>query len=187
MRNAYHINWLGCMFVLLSACSVEESKTSGFFDAKRYFGAVADSLSETQTGLEKTMITTGASETVIDSHPVWRNELLPFMELDITKSAMKASYDADTIRDGNGLTIRYQATDAYVPIRNMEVKEDSHGRVISIHAIVRSKNPYHRSADTLQFQIGAGYRISALSEPFIGDKIQFSLTGKFIHSEAPLK
>ncbi len=181
MRNDYVLKWLVCIFLLMTSCTIEENNTSGFFDSKSYFSAIADSLNDTKSMLEKTMVSNGASETIIDSLPNWKNELLPFMELDITKPAMKSSYEVDSSNGSPGVRIEYKAVDEYVSIRNMVVTKDSIGKVVSLYATVRSKNPYHSSADTLQFQNGVGYRISALSEPYIGSKIQFSLSGKFIN------
>ncbi|MFM7078851.1 MAG: hypothetical protein ACKOYC_03560, partial [Bacteroidota bacterium] len=168
MRRTDLMQWIGWFAILFTSCETKEVKTSGFFDTKSYFESLADSLNSTKCLLEKTMITDGRQETVMDSSPDWKNELLPFIELDITKAAMASSYRADTSVLAGEIKINYLALDAYVSIRRLQIVKDSLDDITSIYAIVRSKNPYHSSADTLEFQNDTGYRISALSEPYIG-------------------
>jgi hypothetical protein len=180
MRRIKYMISIGWLAVHLSSCETKEVITSGFFDSRSYFMSQTESLSNGPYSLEKTMITDGLRETVLDSSPEWETELLPFIELDITKAAMASSYKVDTLQKDQEIKISYRAIDEYVSIRQLEIVKDSLNEISSVFAIVRSKNPYHSSADTLEFEKANGYRISALSEPQIGEKIQFTLIGKII-------
>ncbi|MFM7177229.1 MAG: hypothetical protein ACKO0X_07390 [Bacteroidota bacterium] len=165
--------------VSLTGCVEPIRQDSSYFNCKKYFVALADSLQQSEVGLDKTIYTDYGKEQKNIDAPIWKTELSPFIEIDINKPALKGTYKIrEENRPDSGSVVLYEALEENATVRKLHVEYDSQKNVTGVWAVTATSNPYHASTDTLIYLSNGTYEIHASSDPALGRRIAFDLYGK---------
>jgi hypothetical protein len=139
-----------------------------------------DSLESTGSILQKTVVSDGRSETIIVQNPDWKKELAPFLELNINKPALRGMYNVRNLQSDSGVVTEYLSKDLNNPVSYLLVAQNRQEKVALIKAVCSTQNPYHASSDTLVFESSGVYHIKAYSNPTLGKRIAFDVSGKIL-------
>lgn len=164
------------LIVSISSCVEPIRQGSSYFNCKKHFLALADSLQRSGMVLDKSIVSENGNEQKKIDAPIWKNELAPFIEIDINKPALRGTYK---IREENlmagGIAVLYEALEPNATVRELKVEYDSQKNVIEVRAVTATSNPYHASTDTLVYRSKGTYEIHASSDPALGRRIAFDL------------
>ncbi|MFZ9942661.1 MAG: hypothetical protein ACO3O0_03550 [Bacteroidia bacterium] len=167
------------LFMVFS-CQQTTQQEKAYFDCKSHFEKVIEALHSAGSVLQKTVWSDGRSETVIIHTPDWKKELAPFMELDINKPALRGMYDVRVEDRDSEIVTEYLSKDLNNPVSYLLVAQNRQEKVARIKAICSTQNPYHASSDTLVFESSGVYHIKAYSNPTLGKRIAFDVSGKIL-------
>jgi hypothetical protein len=166
------------LIVSISSCVEPIRQGSSYFNCKKHFIALADSLQRSGMVLDKSIVSENGNEQKKIIAPIWKNELAPFIEIDINKPALRGTYK---IREENhlagGTVVQYEALEPTATVRKLHIDYDSKKNVIGVWAVTATSNPYHASTDTLIYRSNGTYEIHASSDPALGRRIAFDLYG----------
>lgn len=167
------------LFVSATGCVEPILQDSSYFNCKKHFLALADSLQRSGQVLEKSILSENGKERKKLDAPNWKTELAPFIEIDINKPALRGAYEIlEENRLAGGKVVQYEALEPNATVRKLQVEYDSQKNVVEVCAITATSNPYHASADTLVYRSNGTYEIHASSDPALGRRIAFDLYGK---------
>lgn len=177
MKNAKLIVVL--LLILSSIGCVEPIRQdTTYFNCKKHFMALADSLQRDGMFLEKSILSENGHENKRIDNPIWKTELSPFIEIDINKPALRGTYEIwEEAKPDGGTIIRYDALETTATVRKLHIEYDPQKNVTSVWAVTATSNPYHASTDTLVYRSNGTYEIHASSDPVLGRRIAFDLFG----------
>lgn len=157
--------------------AVDELKP--YFDLKQYFTLQADSLEKASTGLQKKIMKDGITEEIGFTKVNWIREIKPFLECDINKPSWNLSYLADTVFTTKGMTVKYIAKDASLPVKQITLSfKNSILAQIVMHK--ESTNSYYHSTNNYIFEPETGFMINGSQDVMLAKKTNYSIVAKFI-------
>ena len=156
--------------LLLLSCQPEAGKQpstprhSPFFDLRAYFDGEIKRLQEQQPPVRKTVSIDGKPETRLLDSLRYEDELQPFLASDINRPSWWDKYTIDSTFSGGRLTsIRYQAQDSSLRIRNLLVDWQD-GQVSRIRIERFSDSFTAIISQQLDYQPSKGYQLSTRQE-----------------------
>ena len=167
------------LFPLVISCGNHEKTTLNkprFFNLNAYFNDQIAQLEKTNTSITKTIAHNGKTEAVTEKNVDWKNELKPFLEIDITLPAHILSYNIDSLVHGSSTKIHYTAKDSTPLIREIKIILNN-GNPDSIYIRKVISNSYVSSVQTMSYFGNGNYEIKVNNDPQIGKNISFELRG----------
>ena len=164
------ITWIGC------GPGTNVTEYQNIFSVNTYFKNETARLSGMDLKLQKSVWYSDSSETQIIDSPDWNKELKPFLELDLDKPSVAASYDSSRQEYQNGYTLVYTARDNHPRVREIYIHFTGKD-ADTIMFISSVSNMYYRSDDTLSYFGDGNFRLSSFNKPRIGKEIKLLVTG----------
>lgn len=170
---------MNVLFMLTFFSCGEKSSTevtSGSpFSLEGYFAGECTRLENGGFELEKSLESSGTTETKLINDPEWKSELDPFLKASVIKNTAML-YRTDTSSHSGVRQITYNAIDSVTPLRSIIIYGETHNPD-SILFIRKVSNMYYQSSDSLFYSKGS-YRIHVQSSTHVGKDSEFRLTGK---------
>ena len=179
MKYLICLSFAFAFFSLLISCGGPEKKAvnnSRFFNLNSYFKDQVAILEKANTPLTKTIVHNGKTETINEKNVNWKNELKPFLEIDITLPAHILSYSIDSLVEGNSTTLHYSAKDSTPLLRDIVIKLNN-GQPDTIYIRKVISNSYVSSMETMSYFGNGNYELKVKNDPPIGKNIAFELKG----------
>lgn len=167
-------------FVVMNGCNSEpEKKLNLYFNLEKYFEEQITQLDSVKPEVQKIVTSDGKSETKSSRAIIWRNELKPFLEVDLNKPVFQNKFLVDTILGEESYSVVYTAIDSTIPVQFAMVDFDDKQRVSQIRLKVISKNKIYSSEQSLSYQAFKGYSVELEEDIFPQKKRSYSLFARF--------
>jgi hypothetical protein len=166
-----------CLISTALACNEKANKEASsinYFDLKKYFSSEAKRLQTLNPLIKKTITQNGISETKQLKISNWETELKPFANADINKSAWKNAFKVTT---RNQIT-QYTNTSEKIPVKELIVAKKNN-RIISVKAILTTRNLLYTSTDTLTYVPSKHYEIKKTQKIKLLKEKTYQISGRF--------
>jgi hypothetical protein len=166
-------------FLLFISCTgSDQVKTSRYYDLETFFKEKAEHLQQGGYKLEKKLVKDSYSETRLIDSVNWKKMLSPFISCDINKPSWINSYAADSSHSGDSSKVTYQAKEAYLPIRRIELLFINN----SLEDVIikkKTQNFYYSLSEIYNYH-SDGFVIRSSQKIRLMKGEQYEITGRFV-------
>ncbi len=131
--------------LFLFSCGEKSAKDQGFsfFNTGKLVEELSSELQSSSCGFQKVLIRETEEKTLLESSPVWKDELEIFLEFELNKNAYIGEYDYDTRPGGTRFELSNKNKNLKVKWQEIDFRED--GSISCIRSYREDDNPLFRS------------------------------------------
>jgi hypothetical protein len=171
---------------MLASCgdmAIEERNAlnqSRYVDLKTYFESEITRLNQSNFALEKTLLFDGEMEKINSAKVNWKQEIEPFLDLDILKNTYTGRLNVDSVLLGTGeFTVKYIPNDSSVDLKKLEV-HINHQKINSIKAQFAYHNALYQSYKLYEYFPDSLYMIEGNQKVKLVHSPSYSAIGRII-------
>ena len=171
--------------LLLAFASCQEAeKEVRYFDLPDFFQNEVTRLESTNLGVTK-IITKGEQMETLHSDSVqWKEELGPFLSVDLNKPAFNKKFFVDTLMgEGKDYSLVFSAVDSGMQVQYAQVDIDSAGKVVQLSLRTWSQNDLYASMQHLFYRPMDSYSVERMEMVEPGEARRYAVYGRFVRPE----
>ncbi len=169
---------------VLFSCSNQKNNTISDipFDTKTFFTAEIKRLNKQHILLEKEIIFGDKNETKLIDSIDWKQELNPFVEIDLLKPSYNGLFKKDSLRiDEYHYLIAYSTSDKKINLKKVEITFNIlMQKPISFYFLVSENNTVYQSEKTLTYFVDSAFKIEGAQHVKLVDDIKYAIYARIV-------
>ncbi len=126
------------------------------------------------------MVLNGNREAQKNVAIIWENELRPFVESDINRSAWFDAFQVDELNANGKRVVTYRSDTKGIPVRKLAVQFEMDGTVSGIDAVIRRSNALYTSEQELNFIPDVSYSVKGWQRTLLLSKTEFEVQAQLV-------
>lgn len=165
------------------SCIGDDSRTDVqgiYFDIPAYFHQEVLRLKESNTEIQKTIVSDSGTEEKLIRQPDFNKEFGLFYELDLNTPALRNMYLVDTLSAADTSIVHYTAKDSSLELSTLTIKL-LNKELFYLAGQLEGNSKISAIQTNIEYKPNTGYQISKTSKALIGAKFNFDIVVKFIN------